>query len=125
MGLVRDKGTQLYLWITAETSITDLIDTINGNPAVIVSKMIHEDYQDLKLIQIYRTSLVSPIQVQPIRYTVNCRSSTEYNSDIIAQAVYDVLNRKLENGKLAKCIVQPCIFEETNHYNTPVEVVVF
>ena len=122
---IRDKATQLYQWIRADTSITDLIDTIGTSPAIITSNKISEAYQDLKLIQIYRTSRISPIQVQPISYTVNCRSSTEYEADNLAQAVYNVINRKLENGKLAKCTVQPNIFEEENHYNTPIEVVIF
>lgn len=121
---IRDKATQLYQWIRADTSITDLIDTIGTGPAIIMSNMIAEAYQDLSLIQIYRTSLISPIQVQPVSYTVNCRSSTEYKADNIAEAVYNVINRKSESLKLAKCTVQPCIFEEENHYNTPIEVVI-
>jgi len=125
MGKLRDKGTQLYLWIRAESSITDLIDTIGSSPAIIVDKKIDEAYQDLKHIQIYRTSIVTPVQVQPINYTVNCRSSTDYKADELAQAVYDVINRKLKNGYLAKCTVNPNIPESENIYNTPIDVVVF
>ena len=125
MGKLRDKGTQLYLWIRAESSITDLIDTIGSSPAIIVDKKIDEAYQDLKHVQIYRTSTVTPVQDQPISYTVNCRSSTDYKADELAQAVYDVINRKLQNGYLAKCTVNACIYEEENIYNTPIDVVVF
>lgn len=122
---LRANGIQLFSWLKTETSVTSLLDTINTYPAIIISNMVHEDYQDLDMIQIYRTSVVGATDINPVMYTVNCRSSTDVKADAIAQAVYDAINRKLGNDKLAKCSVSPCIYEDTNHYNTPIDVVVY
>lgn len=122
---LRANGIQLFSWLKTETSVTSLLDTINTYPAIIISNMVHEDYQDLDMIQIYRTSVVGATDINPVMYTVNCRSSTDVKADAIAQAVYDSINRKLGNDKMAKCSVNPCIYEDTNHYNTPIDVVVY
>lgn len=122
---LRANGTQLFSWLKTETSVTSLLDTIDTYPAIIISNMVHEDYQDLSMIQIYRTSVVGATDINPVMYTVNCRSSTDVKADAIAQAVYDAINRKLGNDKLAKCSVSPCIYEDANHYNTPIDVVVY
>jgi len=125
MASLRENGNQLFSWLFSDSSITSLIDKIENYPAIIQSNMVHEAYQDLSMLQIYRTSVIGAVDINPVSYTINCRSSTEVKADEIAQAVYDSINRKLDNKKLAKCNVNPCIYEETNHYNTPIDVVVY
>jgi len=125
MASLRENGNQLFSWLFSDSSLTSLIGKIENYPAIIQSNMVHEAYQDLSMLQIYRTSVIGAVDINPVSYTINCRSSTEVKADEIAQAVYDSINRKLDNKKLAKCNVNPCIYEETNHYNTPIDVVVY
>ena len=125
MASLRDNGTQLYLWLTSDSDITNLIDEIEGSPAILVSNMLHEEYQSLTLIQIYRLSTIGAQDINPVTYTVNCRSSTDLKADKLAQAVYDSINRKLSDDKMAKCNVYKCIYEDDNHYNTPIDVVMY
>ena len=125
MASLRDNGTQLYLWLTSDSNITDLIDEIEGSPAILVSNMLHEEYQSLTLIQIYRLSTIGAQDINPVTYTVNCRSSTDLKADELAQAVYDSINRKLSDDKMAKCTVYKCIYEDDNHYNTPIDVTMY
>lgn len=125
MADLRDNGNWIYSQLSTDSTITDLLDTIESYPAIIQSAMVHEAYQDLTLIQIYRLSTVGASDINPTIYTVNCRSSTEVKADEIAQVVYNALNRKHADGRMAKCTVYKCIFEDTNHYNTPIDITVY
>ncbi len=125
MANLRANGNTIFQWIYAESSITDLLDTIGDYPAIVHGNLVHEDYQDLTLIQIYRLSTLSASVINPVTYTVNCRSSTDLKADEIAQAVYDALNRKIADGKMAKCTVYKCIPEDSTHYNTPLDITVY
>ena len=125
MASLRGNGNQIFQWLYADSDVTDLLGTVSGYPAVIQNEVIDEAYQDLSLIQIYRLSTIGSQDLNPVTYTVNCRSSTGLKADEIAQAVYDSLNRKLANGKMAKCTVYKCIPEDSTHYNTPIDVRVY
>lgn len=125
MASLRLNGNQIFQWLYNDSNVTDLLDTISDNPAIFHNEVIHEDYQDLTLIQICRLSTLGSSDLNPVTYTVNCRSSTGLKADEIAQVVYNSLNRKLANGKMAKCTVYKCIPEDSTHYNTPIDVMVY
>jgi hypothetical protein len=125
MASLRDNGTQLYLWLKADDDITGLLDTIGSYPAIIMTKMVNEEYQDLTMLQVYRMSTIEAVDINPVTYTINCRASTEVKADTIAQAVYNSINRKIADDKMAKCMAYPCIYEDVNHYNTPIDVVMY
>lgn len=59
-------------------------------------------------------------------FTVNCRASTEYEADELAEAVITALNRHLSGTAFCTCqklqVIKP--FDETDNFNVPVNVTV-
>lgn len=127
MGVLRDCSTLIKARVTVD-SVTDLLDTFTAGatyPAIFVQGTVPSAYQDLTLLQIYRVSTIGSSEINNPLYTVNCRADSEYKADLIAQAVYDVLNREIDDTSYMTCTVSQNINEDNLHFNTPVDCRVY
>lgn len=127
-----DLSISTYLVaLLQDSSILAMLDVSSGTTkAIVVGHAIPATHQKLsKLIQLYRLSTISPHDINTVSYTINCRQPTEALCDSLATLVYTVINRKMStylgDGMYTQCSVGACIYEEENHYNTPVEIRVF
>lgn len=98
--------------------------------AIFQGKSIPVAYQSLtKILQIYRTSMLTAHDINAPLYTVNCRQPTEYDADTLAEIVYNEINRYFGtysgDRMYTKCTIGESIPEDDNRWNTPVEVRIF
>lgn len=105
------------------TDITDLLTSTNSiyNSPVLPTSVEN----DAKTINFYLTSPFSGgLEYTDVEYTINCRSSNQYTSRQIAQAVYTELNRSTYTDYFMIANILSTIkpADETDNYNTPVLV---
>jgi hypothetical protein len=127
-------GNYLVQTFLASTSIKAKLDTFvigsTTHYAIFHRKSIPVAYQSLtKLLQIYRTSVLTPHDFNAPLYTVNCRQPTEYDADTLAEIVYNEINRYFGtysgDRMYTQCSIGQSIPEDDNRWNTPVEVRIF
>jgi hypothetical protein len=110
------------------TAIENMLDTVpdTAHKAIVVDRAIPESLQELRnLLQIYIVSEIGPHDIDLPLYNVNCRQATQQNAEALGKLVYATLNRLIYGNKYTKCTIQPCIFEEDNRYNVPVEIRIY
>ncbi len=126
MDRLADK--KILLSLLNVDAITDYLDTFQAGssyyPAIFAKSVIPTEYQELKCLQIYRVSVYATQELQPITYTINCRDNTESGSEELAEIVYNEINRKITSTYSIQCRVAQCIYEDDNHYNTPIDVTI-
>lgn len=120
--------------ILGTTEIKAMLDTfVVGSTtyyAIVQGKAIPVSFQTMnRILQVYRTSPLLPSDINIPLYTVNCRQATEANADTLAKLVYNEINRAYSTYSgdtvYTQCTIGESIYEEENHWNTPVEVRIF
>lgn len=120
-------STEIYnaLNVTAITSLLDQRSKSDTKPALINDKVIPSTWTAKKTINYYLNAPVSFSQeIQDYIYSVNCRGSSQYDSQQIAYTVASTLSRKFITGGYCKVKILPTINPQdtTDVYNTQVEI---
>ena len=120
--------------LLATTEIKAMLDTFMVGSttyhAIVQGKAIPVQFQDMnRILQVYRTSMLTAHDINAPLYTVNCRQATEVNADTLAKLVYNEINRAYNtysgDSVYTQCTISESIYESENHWNTPVEVRIF
>ena len=122
----------IYTQLANDLTVTGLLDTIEGNPAIFNDLTIPQAMIGNKTINIYQVSTMDGgLCYSDLNYTVNCRGGVKadtnngYTDSIAIQlAVFQSLNRLVQNGYSFLCTLLPPIppIDKNDNYNSPVEV---
>lgn len=121
--------TEVYnaLNVSEITSLLDKRNSTDTKPALIGDLIIPSTWTAKKTINYY---LLSPVDlcdaIHSLVYAVNCRGSTQNESQKIACAVADLLNRKhISNGFITAVINKTIPPQDTSDsYNTQLELTI-
>lgn len=109
------------------SDITDLLDTYVSTPALWEATRIPQSFTGTESINYYMSGTANGgLEYGDYVYSINCRSATEAGVKIIAQAVYDEINRGIYSDYSIKISVLPIIppADDTDLYNIPIEAVI-
>ena len=108
-----------------QTSVTSLLDTQSSVLGLFDGRSIPEFFTLFKTINFY---LISPfnggLEWNEYKYSVNCRAKSDGESRVIAEAVFDALNRADFTDYHTNCNVLGTIppQDDTDVFNTTIEI---
>jgi len=117
--------TRLYNALNV-AAITNLLDSYGGEPAIFSGTRIPESFSGDNVINFFRNGNVNNgIEYNEYPYLINCRAASDYESEELAQAVIDEINRAAVTDGLVYCELLATIppADETDLYNTPITVI--
>jgi len=110
------------------TDITSLLDTYASSPALFSDDLLPQDFgADKKSINYYRVGLYDGgLEYSNYSYSINCRAKSKTESETIAQAVKDGINRTSYSDYFIVVNVLQTIppIDDTDSYNTPLETTI-
>lgn len=119
-------GDYIYTVLTAAAPVTTLVST-----SIYNARLIPETDTSVNTINFYMTgNFDRTFEFDSLRWSINCRSNTDYTAYNIAEAVSNAINRTGEtlSGKkyFSTVSILPVIppVDDADRYNVPVEVLI-
>ena len=118
---------KIYALLVANSTLTALLDTFAGSPAIFDDPVIPDSFTGNEVINLYRATPVdNTLSYTDALFTVNCRGKKKTTAESIQTAVKNALNRKnpLSGRGILITSALPTIppRDERDDYNAPVEV---
>lgn len=126
MAFYTDFATEIYTALNV-SAITTLLDDYDTGKALFHGQVLPEDYSGTKSINFYRTDPINNLLPYGLGiYSASCRAATESDSNALAAAVVNMINRVQTDGHMFRTSILQTIppADSTDNYNTPVQITI-